>query len=50
MINQKREGKLLWGKKCPEEIRSLIEKKDYGNRSKKRRQDFSRERKMPFKN
>jgi hypothetical protein len=37
------------GKKCLEEIRSLIEKKDYENRPKKRRQDFSRERKIPFK-
>jgi hypothetical protein len=37
------------GKKCLEEVRRLIGKKDCGNRSKKRRGDFSRERKTPFK-
>jgi hypothetical protein len=49
MIHRKREERLVWGKKCLEEIRSLLEKKDYEIRSKKRRRDFSRERKMPFK-
>jgi hypothetical protein len=37
------------GKKCLEEVRRLIGKKDCENRSKKRRGDFSREREMPFK-
>jgi hypothetical protein len=30
-------------------VRNLLEQTDYASRSKKRKQDFSRERKMPFK-
>jgi hypothetical protein len=30
-------------------VRDLLEKAEYENRSKKRKQDFSRNRKMPFK-
>ncbi|MDR0760595.1 MAG: IS4 family transposase [Treponema sp.] len=36
-------------KTCIETIRNLLEKADYESRSKKRKQDFSRNRKMPFK-
>jgi hypothetical protein len=39
------------GKKgCFETVRNLVEKAGYESRSKKRRQDFSRNRKMSFKN
>jgi hypothetical protein len=37
------------GKTCFETVRNLLAQADCENRSKKRRQDFSRERKMPFK-
>jgi hypothetical protein len=37
------------GKTCFETVRSLSGKADYENRSKKRTQDFSRNRKTPFK-
>jgi hypothetical protein len=37
------------GKNCLELVHGLLEKADYKNRSKKRKQDFTRERKMPFK-
>jgi hypothetical protein len=30
-------------------VRNLLENADYESRSKKRKQDFSRDRKMPFK-
>jgi hypothetical protein len=36
-------------KNCLELVRCLLEKADYKNRSKKQKQDFTRERKMPFK-
>jgi hypothetical protein len=36
-------------KKCFETVRNLFEKAAYKIRSKKREQDFTRERKMPFK-
>jgi hypothetical protein len=36
-------------KNCLELVRGLLEKADYKNRSKKQKQDFTRERKMPFK-
>jgi hypothetical protein len=36
-------------KTCAEEVRDTMESKEYENRSKKRKQDFSRKRKMPFK-
>jgi hypothetical protein len=38
-----------WEKTCFETVRNLVEKAGYERRSKKRRQDFSRNRKMPFK-
>jgi hypothetical protein len=34
---------------CFENVRNLLEQEDYESRSKKREQDFSRNRKMPFK-
>ena len=37
-------------KNCRELVRNLLERSDYELRSKKREQDFSRNRKMTFKN
>jgi hypothetical protein len=48
VINQNRGG-ITWGKTCFEGIRNLLEKAEYESRSKKRREDFSRGCKMPFK-
>jgi hypothetical protein len=40
---------VAWEKTCFETIRNLSGKAGYENRSKKRTQDFSRDRKTPFK-
>jgi hypothetical protein len=36
-------------KTCVEGVKDLVESPEYEGRSKKRKQDFSRKRKMPFK-
>jgi hypothetical protein len=47
VINQKTRG-VAWKKTCFEVVRGLIGQREYENRAKKRKQDFSRNRKMPL--
>ena len=42
-------GGVSWKKTCVGEVRYLVEAAEYEDRPKKRKQDFSGKRKMPFK-
>jgi hypothetical protein len=42
-------GGITWKKTVIDEVKGLVETAEYESRSKKRKQDFTRERKMSFK-